>query len=171
MEPKRRYYLASGKDEQIVREFFAERTAAFDAANVVAKKFGGAAATQGHRIAGIVFEGDAPDGWRKIGITADGKPYFLPITRSKAGKEAKKEIASVKIPGAIDLHSKFSGDGGCFGEAGPSGGFYLLYITAEIVNGQCIIQVPAQMDFEPAHSKPLLMSEYWSIKEASKAAA
>lgn len=166
MKHERRYYLAQGQDEEIVRQFFKERDDAFSKTKEIAAKFGGHPVTQGWRMAGIVFDGGAPSGWKRKDSLSDGRPYFMPERRSKAGKEAHAEIRSVSIPGASELHSKFSNNGGEFGDAGPNGGFYILYITAEIIGGQCIIHVPEKMDFHPPHSKPLKHSEYWQIQEA-----
>lgn len=167
----RRYYLAEGRDEEIVKEFFTRRDAAFRAAREVAAKHGGAAVTQGWNMAGVSFTDEPPAGWKRIGSTADGKSYYLPERRSKAGKETLKEIRAIRIPGASNLHSEFANDGGVFGEGGPRGGFYIHYITAEIVSGKCIIQVPEKMDFHPPHSRPLKQSEYWQIIEDAKSAS
>lgn len=168
--PERRYYLAAENDEEIVKAFFVGRDAAFAAAREIAAKHGGAAVTQGWSMAGVVFDGEVPAGWRRVDSTADGKPYYLPERRTKAGKEAHKEISSIRIPGASELHSKFSKDGGMFGEAGPNGGYYILYITAEVIGGKCIIHVPEKMDFHPPTSRLLKHSEYWQIGEEAKAA-
>jgi hypothetical protein len=167
-----RYYLAKGRDEQTVREFFRSRDEAFAQARAIAEKHGGEAVTRGRTMCGVVFNGEVPDGWKREGSTGDSRAYYMPLRRSKAGKEIAKEIGSVSIPGAIDLHSKLSpNEGSVFGDAGPNGGFFILYITAEIVGGQCIIHVPRKMDFRPPHSQPLKQSEYWQIKEAALAKA
>lgn len=166
-----RYYEAHGPEEQIVREFFESRVAAFRACREVAEKHGGEAVTHGHRMAGIAFSGEAPAGWKRAGSTGDGKAYHLPVKRSKAGKAIAKEIDAIRIPEACNLHSKLAPrDGGVFSEGGPHGGYIIRYITAEIVAGKTIIHVPEGMDFTPAHSTPLKQSEYWQVKETADAA-
>jgi len=166
---ERRYYLAAGNDETVVRDFFKHRNEAFDNATAVAKKHGGTAVTNGYRMCGVAFADDIPHGWKEEGRLPNGSSYYMPIRRSKSGKETSKEIRSILIPGASELHSKFSDDGGVYSDAADGRmGFIIYYITAEIINGQCIIQVPETMQFDPPESRSLKKSEYWQIKEGSE---
>jgi len=41
MTTERKYFLAGGKDEEVVREFFKSRVAAFTAVRLLGEKFGG----------------------------------------------------------------------------------------------------------------------------------
>lgn len=164
----RRYYLAAGEDEKTIRDFFQSRADAFKAAEYLAESFGGKAVTQGRYMPGVLFDDDTlPHGWRQVGSLPDGQKYYTPIRRSKIGKATSDAIREIQIPGAPYLHSKFSQDGGVFGESAPHGGFFIAYITAEIIDGKCILRVPDTMEFEPKNSTTLKKSEYWAIREAA----
>lgn len=172
-EIEKRFYLAEGLDEKTVRNFFQERLDALDAASDLAKEYGGKAVTQGRSMVGVAFDGEFPKGWRRAGSTGSGQSYYIPDARSKAGKEAKMAIHNIRIPGAMEIDSRLGGPGGVMADAGPRGGYWMFFITAEIIDGKCIIHVPEKCDFEPKHSKPLKKSDYWKMKEAAsdKAAA
>ena len=160
---ERAYFLAHGKSETKVREFFTKRQAAMIAADDIAKEVGGNGTVGAYRISGILFKDGAPEGWTKKGVSTDGQYYYMPLRRSKAGKALCQRISSIRIPGASDLHSEFSRDGGHMSSNGL--GITINYISAEIVRGKAIITVPSGMDFVPPESTPLKMSEYWTLKE------
>ena len=164
-----KYFLASGKDEEKVRTFFEERQAGFKAANDLAEEFGGVAVSRGPFMCGVAFPDGAPEGWREIGRTGDRKPYYLPVRRSKQGKDRFDRIKQIRIPGASELHSKFSRDGGVWGNADPGGrGYSIHYMTAEIIDGKCVIHVPEKMEVSLPDSRELKKSEYWKLKETAQ---
>ena len=160
---ERSYFLAHGESEKKVREFFAKRGEAFTQANAIAKEVGGDRPAVGHRISGITFKA-VPHGWTEKGRTGDGIPYYLPLRKSKAGKELASRIEAVRIPGAVDLHSEFTRDGGHLSSEGL--GITINYISAQIIGGKAVITVPNGMDFVPPDCTPLKTSEYWALKEA-----
>lgn len=163
MTKERKYFLAHGKSEQIVRDFFARRAAAFDAANALANEVGGMAGAVSYRMVGVVFDGDPPAGWTKRGEASGGKPYYAPLRKSKAGKEIHRRMADVYPPRAGDLHHEFVQDGGVLEQDGAN--VMISYISAEIVGESAILTVPASMDFSPPDALPLKTSEYWALKE------
>lgn len=165
-----RYYLAGGESEQKVREFFKRRADIHDQIIALGKELGGTPIANGRTVSGFAFD-ECPDGWRKAGWTPKGGDYFLPVRRSKAGKELYKRIEAFRIPDAHEIHSMFSNDGGVWGEMSVRGGFPIYYITAEISKGKVIIHVPEKSDLEPPESKLLKNSEYWAIKEQAKETA
>lgn len=164
---ERSYFLAHGESEAKVRDFFERRTTAIREANDLAKSVGGTCAVFSSYVSGVMFDGNAPEGWTHKGYTTDGGKYWMPLRKSKAGKELAKRLTAIRIPGAMDLHGALSSEGGYL--AGSGTGFALHWISAEIAKGKAIISVPAGMDFTPPESTPLKMSEYWAIKEGEAA--
>ena len=161
---EKKYFLAHGDSEAKVRDFFERRVAAIREANELAKSLGGDCAVFSSHVAGVIFSGTAPDGWTMKGRTTEGAKYFMPLRKSKAGKEIARQLTAIQIPGGRDLHGLFSSDGGHFDTSML--GLAIYYISAEITRGKVIISVPEGMDFAPPESTPLMMSEYWAIKEA-----
>lgn len=164
---ERKYFLAHGESEVKVREFFERRVAAIRAGNELAVSVGATCAVFGSHLAGVLFEGKAPAGWTEKGRTSKGERYFMPLRKSKAGKELAQRLSAIRIPDTVELHSMFSTDGGHIDAVGAS--FAIHYISAEITKGKVIVSVPAGMDFVPPDTAPLKMSEYWAIKEGEPA--
>lgn len=164
---ERKYFLAHGESETKVRAFFERRVAAIKEGNDLAVSLGGLCAVFSHCVGGVIFADKAPDGWTMKGRTSKGEKYFMPLRKSKAGKDLASRLTSIRIPEARDLHSQFSSDGGHIDGGGM--GFAIHYISAEIAKGKAIISVPAGLDFTPPESTPLKMSEYWAIKEGEAA--
>lgn len=164
---EKKYFLAHGSSEAKVRDFFERRVAAIKAGNDLAKSLGADCAVFSSRVGGVVFSGKAPDGWAKKGITTEGTPYWMPLRKSKAGKELAERLTAICIPDGRELHSLFSSAGGHFAMIG--GSFAIHYISAEITKNKVIISVPDGLDFTPPDATPLKMSEYWAIKEGEAA--
>lgn len=162
---ERKYYLAHGTSEAKVRDFFERRAAAIRTGNELAVSVGATCAVFGSRLAGVLFEGKAPDGWTEKGRTNKGERYFMPLRKSKAGKELSQRLSAVRITDGVELHSIFTNEGAHLIDT-IGGSFSIQYISAEITKGKAIISVPEGMDFVPPDATPLKMSEYWAIKEA-----
>lgn len=159
----RKYFLAHGESEAKVRSFFEKRREANNVAEALAKEVGGKGAAVGRTMVGVIFEGNAPDGWTSKGCVSDGTAYYSPLRRTKAGKDICKRMSAIRVPDASALHSEFTSEGGCLEPNGQ--GISICWISAEIAKGKAIISVPGGMDFVPSESTPLKMSEYWALKE------
>ena len=162
----RKYFLASGESVEKVRKFFEARSAAISSAQALAAEVGGTGPAVSWAMVGVFFEGSAPDGWTSKGVSMDGAKYYMPLRRSKAGKELCKRMATIRVPSAADLHSQFTKDGGHLSQMGSQ--MAIHYISAEIIKGSVVISVPEGMDYTPPDSAPLKMSEYWALKELER---
>lgn len=169
MQNEREYYVAGGADLEKLKGFIENRSAAFKRMAETAAKYGGKAVHNGVRVTGILFDGNAPAGWTPRGSFGVGK-FYLPKRDSAERKAAATDIGNVQLPGAFELHSLFSNDGGVMktGE-GQGFGMRLLFISYEDVAGTLLLSIPTGCDFTPDGSEPLKMSEYWALKEKTAA--
>lgn len=167
MENEREYYLAGGADLEKLKCFIDKRSEAFKHMAETAAKYGGNAVHNGVRITGLVFAGNAPVGWTPRGSVSKGK-FYLPKRDSAERKAAAADIDSLRLPGASELHSLFSNDGGVM-KAGDGFSMCLLFISYESIGDKLLLSVPPGCQFTPDGSEPLKMSEYWSLKEKTAA--
>lgn len=172
-DQEREYWLAGGTDLERAKAFIAERGDAIAKMQLLAKSHGGIAISNGRRIAGLTFGGDAaPNGWVKKGV-CEGKPFFLPKRSSKALRSIGDELAAVRMKGALEFHSLMcSGSGGTMKASdGPGFGMRVLYASWEWIDDELLLSVPIGSKFTPDGSTKLAMSEYWAMKEKAGIAA
>lgn len=109
------------------------------------------------RLAGLVFDGEIPNGWRQKA----GEKFCVPDARSKTGREIKKRT----YPIGVDAW-RFSDMLGRGYSPYAEGHVYLT--TYERYGDTYVLSVPVQCEVEPEGCTLLKMSEYWRIVEDAK---
>jgi hypothetical protein len=135
------------------------------ARNALAAEVGAEGPVHSHSVVGFVFGGDTPpEGWSEAG-RVEGRPYFAPSRRTKAGRALHGRMAAIRTLTGREF-------GQAFGHHGVLvGGNRILFMAFEPLGDALVIAVPrGDGDGEglvPPDAAPLKMSEYWAMKEAA----
>lgn len=163
---ERKYFLVGAYSPamQVIQKCIGEQRAFREWLELFKQEFGASDAyTYGNaRFAGLVFQGDIPEGWRQKA----GKPFCVPALKSKAGREIHRRLST--YPVGVDSW-RFSSMLGR--EYSPYADGHVYLSTYEKHGDQYILSIPAQCNVYPTGCTPLKMSEYWRIVEDAKAVA
>lgn len=169
MKIERDYYeIKGGAVRAAYDRWLATRLAQQEARNAICKEFGASGTYANSRgVEGLVFEEGAkvPDNWKSIDRTT-----YAPRGGTKAAKEARARLRNLPLVDASDFQEEVLGKGQSlkffYGMA-------IHYMTFENIGSRLILTVP-NIKSDPwtppdAETVPLKTSEYWLIKESTKA--
>lgn len=177
MDHKYKYYIAGGKTLDAVRAWQKELHLSDAAIDQLKSEFGAKGMVRrGERIAGLIFEGEAPAGWRSE--WGAGSKFHFPYRKTKADKAIWAKFSAINIPTARAFSTLLGlGAHGVMTQSASGLGFTMHYPVFEtLADERVIVSIPAsdsgdpEKEFIPPDCEPLKVSEYFALKEADEAA-
>jgi len=132
----------------------------------------------GRELVGCYFNGPLPNGWRYSESTLNGKPIYVPNSRTKKGKAIKDDMKSLPtMPDGFTFDAILGLGVMQVKHAMSPSGIALVHASFEYLDGQYVLSLPVGAVTDDASGpssitppdgcRGLLMSEYWTIKEAA----